>query len=324
VRGCMCGTRPGPPAVAMGLLTVALAVLAIVSLATTLSTASAFTAAARPWMDATKTPDERVELLLPQLSLEEKVNQLLHVWGSVKDVDVVAKYGNTSVGAMYVAKLDVNASCNVLPGCRLAKRNELQKTVIEASKHGIPISFVSETLHSPMVKGGLAISRDYDPTPCDTAVAAACPDLHGAACVACATAHSKTVTPKCPTPGQVTAACGDAGLAHDMGCIFPMPAGQGASWNRTLVQSIAAAIAKETRASGADRGFSPELQVCTDPRFGRTQENFGGDPFLVSQLGVAATLGLHGGDTSGPTGYLPNFNTTIASEAKHYAVCELA
>lgn len=276
-------------------------------------------AADRPWMDAAKTPDERVELLLPRLSLEEKVNQLVHVWGSVKDADVVARYGNTSVGAMYVAKLDLNASCNVVPACRLAKRNELQRTLIEQSEHGIPISFVSETLHSPMAKALKAATRDDTSTPCDRAVAAACPRLQGAACVACASAHSKTVTPECPTPGQITAACGASGLAHDMGCIFPMPAGQGASWNRTLVRSIAAAIARETRASGADRGFSPELQVCTDPRFGRTQENFGGDPFLVSELGVAATLGLHGGDTSGPTGYLPNFNTTITSEAKHYA-----
>lgn len=43
----------------------------------------------------------------------------------------------------------------------------------------------------------------------------------------------------------------------------------------------------------------------------------------MSELGVAATLGLHGGDTSGPSGYLPNYNTTITSEAKHYAACVL-
>ena len=99
-----------------------------------------------------------------------------------------------------------------------------------------------------------------------------------------------------------------------------MPAGQGASWNRTLVRAIASAVAAEARASGADRGFSPELQVATDPRFGRTQENFGGDPFLVSELGVAATHGLHGGNVDGPDSYLPDYNTTITSEAKHYAV----
>ena len=54
---------------------------------------------ARPWMDATKSPDERVALLLPILSLEEKVNQLIHVWASQHDNDVVKKYANTSVCA---------------------------------------------------------------------------------------------------------------------------------------------------------------------------------------------------------------------------------
>ena len=131
----------------------------------------------------------------------------MHVWGSVKDVDVIAKYGNTSAGAMYVAKLDANASCNVVPSCRLAHRNALQKRLIEGSEHGIPISFVSETLHSPMMAARAAVAEGRAETPCAKAVAAACPHLQGAACMACAAAHSKTLTPKCPTPGQITAAC---------------------------------------------------------------------------------------------------------------------
>jgi beta-glucosidase-like glycosyl hydrolase len=315
----------------------------------------------RPWMDPGKTVDERVTLLLQQMSVEEKVNQLLHVWGTMKDDDVLAKYGNTSVGAMYIAKHSANLTCDVVPSCRLAARNSLQRAVITRSRLGIPISFVSETLHSPMrqlrgAKGDEGMHRQS--TPCARAIAAACPSLKGVRCKACVASHSATIMPKCPSPGQVDAACGrghDRG--HDMGCIFPMPAGQGASWNRSLVREVAAAVAVETRASGADRGFSPELQVATDPRFGRTQENFGeqghrcaaaggcgcqrvqqddvctvcrggragagtagGDPFLVSELGVAATLGLHGGATGGPSTYLPNYTTTIISEAKHYAV----
>ena len=221
---------------------------------------------------------------------------------------------------------------------------------MEGSAHGIPISFVTESLHSAMLgdhgrdhdrtqgdhgrnhgrtQGDHGRNHDRgrgreghlggDPTPCAKAIAAACPHLSGAACKACVAKHAAAIMPKCPTPGQVDGACGSR-AADDMGTIFPMPAGQGASWNRSLVRAVAAAIAAEARASGADRGFSPELQVATDPRFGRTQENFGGDPHLVSELGVAATLGLHGGDTAGPTGYLPNYNTSITSEAKHYAV----
>ena len=57
------------------------------------------------------------------------------------------------------------------------------------------------------------------------------------------------------------------------GCtVFPMPAGQGASWNVSLVEAIAAANARQARASGTNHGLSPVINVATDPRFGRFQE----------------------------------------------------
>jgi beta-glucosidase len=100
------------------------------------------------------------------------------------------------------------------------------------------------------------------------------------------------------------------------GVIFPMPASQGASWNVELVHSIAVAIATEAYATGTDRGFSPELNVASDARFGRTEENFSEDPTLVSAYGVAAVTGLHAGNTEGPSSYLPPY--AITSEAKHF------
>ena len=51
--------------------------------------------------------------------------------------------------------------------------------------------------------------------------------------------------------------------------IFPMPCLQGATWNQELVGQVASTIAREARANGVNRGFSPEINVCTDPRFGR-------------------------------------------------------
>ena len=68
------------------------------------------------------------------------------------------------------------------------------------------------------------------------------------------------------------------------GVIFPMPVSQGATWNVQLVEQIASIIALEAWATGTDRGFSPELNVPTDPRFGRLEENFGEDPVLVRYL----------------------------------------
>lgn len=52
------------------------------------------------------------------------------------------------------------------------------------------------------------------------------------------------------------------------GTIFPMPVGQGSTWDTEIVRMVAAANARQARAGGIDRGFSPEINVCTDPRFG--------------------------------------------------------
>ena len=72
--------------------------------------------------------------------------------------------------------------------------------------------------------------------------------------------------------------------------IFPMPCLQGATWDQELVGEVGAVIGAEASANGGDRGFSPEINVCTDPRFGRCEEAFGEDPMLVAKLGVALQL----------------------------------
>lgn len=54
--------------------------------------------------------------------------------------------------------------------------------------------------------------------------------------------------------------------------LFPMGALLGASWNSSLVTAVFDAIGREARAWGADRGLSPEINVVTDPRFGRSGE----------------------------------------------------
>lgn len=60
------------------------------------------------------------------MTLEEKVAQLIHVWGSVKDDDVLRTYGNTSVGAMYSAGLSANDTCNAIVRCRTQVRAHVQ------------------------------------------------------------------------------------------------------------------------------------------------------------------------------------------------------
>jgi beta-glucosidase len=107
-----------------------------------------------------------------------------------------------------------------------------------------------------------------------------------------------------------TSHCGAAG-----GTIFPMGATQGATWNASLVREVGAAIALEARAWGGDRGLSPEISLSTDPRFGRTEENFGEEPLHGSVLAAAAVAGLQGGSEM-PTDYLASFDAAIVAEAK--------
>ena len=56
------------------------------------------------------------------MTLEEKVAQLIHVWGSIKDDELLRVYGNTSVGAMYSAGLSANDTCNAIIRCRTEVR----------------------------------------------------------------------------------------------------------------------------------------------------------------------------------------------------------
>lgn len=69
-----------------------------------------------------------------------------------------------------------------------------------------------------------------------------------------------------------------------------------------------------------DRGFSPVLHGCEDPRFGRCEESFGEDPGLTSAMGVAAVTGLAGpGKPGAASTYLSDPLNQIATEAKHFA-----
>jgi len=103
--------------------------------------------------------------------------------------------------------------------------------------------------------------------------------------------------------------------------VFPMPCSQGASYNKTLVKAIAAANALELRSAGGDQALGPILQVATDPRFGRLEENFAEDPYLVAAYGVAAVQGLQGDDgAAGASTYVPDPMRHAVSQAKHYAM----
>jgi beta-xylosidase len=82
------------------------------------------------------------------------------------------------------------------------------------------------------------------------------------------------------------------GFAAWQATIFPAPLAWGASFDPGLVREMAAAIGTGMRASGVHQGLAPVLDVVRDPRWGRTEETIGEDPYLVGMLGTAYVRGL--------------------------------
>jgi beta-glucosidase len=82
---------------------------------------------------------------------------------------------------------------------------------------------------------------------------------------------------------------------HGIGAtIFPQLCGMGATWNPALQKEIARAFAAEARGQGVTINFAPNLDVIRDPRFGRSDQNYGEDPWHVSVMGQAVVRGLQG------------------------------
>ena len=82
------------------------------------------------------------------------------------------------------------------------------------------------------------------------------------------------------------------GFAAWSATIFPTPLSWGASFDPDLVRDMAAAIGASMRACGVHQGLAPVLDVTRDPRWGRTEETIGEDPYLVGTIGTAYVLGL--------------------------------
>ena len=75
---------------------------------------------------------------------------------------------------------------------------------------------------------------------------------------------------------------------------FPQPIALAASFNVELIESLYAMTAAETRARGAHQALTPVIDVARDPRWGRVEETFGEDPYLVTRLGLASVRGFQG------------------------------
>jgi beta-xylosidase len=85
-----------------------------------------------------------------------------------------------------------------------------------------------------------------------------------------------------------------SGLMARQATVFPQAIGLASTWDAELARALGDAVRTQMRAVGAHQGLAPVLDVCRDPRWGRTEETFGEDPYLVSRMGVEFILGLQG------------------------------
>ncbi|HEY1764616.1 MAG TPA: glycoside hydrolase family 3 N-terminal domain-containing protein, partial [Opitutaceae bacterium] len=75
---------------------------------------------------------------------------------------------------------------------------------------------------------------------------------------------------------------------------FPQAVALGSTWDPALVERVFGAAAKEASSRGVRQVLGPVLDVARDPRWGRFEECYGEDPYLVSRIGMAAVFGLQG------------------------------
>jgi beta-glucosidase len=78
---------------------------------------------------------------------------------------------------------------------------------------------------------------------------------------------------------------------------FPQPIGLGATFDPDLVERVFTITAWEARSRGTHQALTPVVDVARDPRWGRVEETYGEDPYLVALLGVAAVKGFQGDAT---------------------------
>ncbi|MFP4546536.1 MAG: glycoside hydrolase family 3 N-terminal domain-containing protein [Fidelibacterota bacterium] len=100
------------------------------------------------------------------------------------------------------------------------------------------------------------------------------------------------------------------GLVQDGATIYPQAIGMASTWDPELINDVGIAIHKEVKAIGASQVLSPVLDVTRDLRWGRVEETYGEDPYLVSSMGKAMIKGLQEGSTTD--------KASLIATAKHF------
>ena len=179
--------------------------------------------------------DDRVEDLLAQMTVDEKIGQLGSIW--VYEVLEKMAFSATKAAPLLAGGLGqvtrMGGASSLAPVALADLANQIQKYLLEQTRLGIP-----------------------------------------------AIVHEE---------------CCSGYMARNATC-FPQMIGAASTWEPELVEAMTGVIRTQMRAVGAHQGLSPILDIARDPRWGRTEETFGEDPYLVARMGVAYVRGLQGQD----------------------------
>ena len=102
-----------------------------------------------------------------------------------------------------------------------------------------------------------------------------------------------------------------ADIIHGYRTIYPIPLGLAATFDPALVTSVAHISAAEARTAGVQWFYSPMVDISRDPRWGRTKEGAGEDPYLGAAMASAYVRGYQGADLASPE--------SVAACIKHFA-----
>jgi beta-glucosidase len=103
------------------------------------------------------------------------------------------------------------------------------------------------------------------------------------------------------------------GHAAPQATSYPQAIALASTWDPLLVREVFTSVAAEVRARGAQECLAPVLDLAREPRWGRTEETYGEDPYLVTRIGVAAIEGFQGNRP-----FLDKSH--VFATAKHFAV----
>jgi beta-glucosidase len=234
--------------------------------------------ALRPWQDPTLTVADRVDAILAEMTLEEKIGQLGSRWvgNDMQAGDApepAAGAGTDADLALNVAPMqDVFSASGTIP-------------IEEAARDGLG--------HLTRVFGSLPVTA-----------------AEGAAEVV---RLQRVVVERSRfgIPALVHEEC-LTGFTTYGATVYPAAIAWGATFDPDLVERMAAAIGRDMRAVGVHQGLSPVLDVVRDYRWGRVEETMGEDPYLVAMLGAAYVRGL---ENAGIIATLKHFAGYSASRA---------